>query len=143
MKKLPIASGLILPLSIATLLFNEYCQKRFFPIFQGYPVEVRWSKFNANLSHSFLDDDFCMFFIFPYFHLYVSLSTSPYLIARLWLLKFKYEWLVSHSSKLYSEWLTVLSNYCNMLMKHMMIFSWAFFFCFFYFLPFPILSFIL
>ncbi|PNX79540.1 hypothetical protein L195_g035526 [Trifolium pratense] len=40
LKKLPVASGLTLPLPIVTLLFNEYCQKRFFPIFQAFPAEV-------------------------------------------------------------------------------------------------------
>ncbi|XP_057436035.1 CSC1-like protein HYP1 [Lotus japonicus] len=39
LKKLPLASGLTLPLPIVTLLFNEYCQKRFFPIFRAYPAE--------------------------------------------------------------------------------------------------------
>ncbi|RDY00136.1 CSC1-like protein HYP1, partial [Mucuna pruriens] len=39
LKKLPLASALILPLPILTLLFNEYCQKRFFPIFKAYPAE--------------------------------------------------------------------------------------------------------
>ncbi|KAG4925844.1 CSC1-like protein HYP1 [Glycine soja] len=39
LKKLPIASALTLPLPILTLLFNEYCQKRFFPIFKAYPAE--------------------------------------------------------------------------------------------------------
>ncbi|XP_019420245.1 PREDICTED: CSC1-like protein HYP1 isoform X2 [Lupinus angustifolius] len=39
LKKLPLASASTLPLPILTLLFNEYCQKRFFPIFKGYPVE--------------------------------------------------------------------------------------------------------
>ncbi|WJX75257.1 hypothetical protein P8452_58807 [Trifolium repens] len=39
LKKLPVASGLTLPLPIVTLLFNEYCQKRFFPIFQAFPAE--------------------------------------------------------------------------------------------------------
>ncbi|KAG4926471.1 hypothetical protein JHK85_052957 [Glycine max] len=40
LKKLPLASILILPLPILTLLFNEYCQKRFFPIFKNYSAEV-------------------------------------------------------------------------------------------------------
>ncbi|QCE12610.1 CSC1-like protein HYP1 [Vigna unguiculata] len=39
LKKLPLASALILPLPILTLLFNEYCRKRFFPIFKSYPTE--------------------------------------------------------------------------------------------------------
>lgn len=39
LKKLPLASGLILPLPVLTLLFNEYCRKRFLPIFHAYPAE--------------------------------------------------------------------------------------------------------
>ncbi|KAK7295409.1 hypothetical protein RJT34_18316 [Clitoria ternatea] len=39
LKKLPLGSALTLPLPILTLLFNEYCQKRFFPIFKAYPAE--------------------------------------------------------------------------------------------------------
>lgn len=40
LKKLPLAAGLTLPLPILTLLFNEYCQKRFLPIFKQFPAEV-------------------------------------------------------------------------------------------------------
>lgn len=39
LKKLSLASTLIFPLAILTLLFNEYCRKRFLPIFSGYPAE--------------------------------------------------------------------------------------------------------
>ncbi|KAJ6823718.1 CSC1-like protein HYP1 [Iris pallida] len=39
LKKLPLASGLILPLPVLTLLFNEYCRKRFLPVFVAYPAE--------------------------------------------------------------------------------------------------------
>ncbi|XLT92368.1 hypothetical protein HN873_014043 [Arachis hypogaea] len=39
LKKLPLASGLTLPLPILTFLFNEYCRKRFLPIFEAYPAE--------------------------------------------------------------------------------------------------------
>ncbi|KAE9590340.1 hypothetical protein Lal_00028003 [Lupinus albus] len=39
LKKLPLASALIVPLPLLTLLFNEYCQKRFFPLFKDYPAE--------------------------------------------------------------------------------------------------------
>ena len=41
LKKLPLASSLTVPLPIVTLLFNEYCRKRFLSIFKSYPVEVR------------------------------------------------------------------------------------------------------
>lgn len=40
LKKLPLASSLIVPLPILTLLFNYYCRKRFLPIFKSYSAEV-------------------------------------------------------------------------------------------------------
>lgn len=40
LKKLPLASGLVLPLPVLTLLFNEYCRKRFLPIFNEYSAET-------------------------------------------------------------------------------------------------------
>ncbi|CAI0453912.1 unnamed protein product [Linum tenue] len=40
-QKLPLASTLTVPLPILTLLFNEYCRRRFVPLFQYYPTEVR------------------------------------------------------------------------------------------------------
>lgn len=39
LKKLSLASTLTLPLPLLTLLFNEYCRKRFLPIFVGYSAE--------------------------------------------------------------------------------------------------------
>ncbi|CAL0321733.1 unnamed protein product [Lupinus luteus] len=39
LKKLPLASALTVPLPVLTLLFNEYCQKRFLPLFKDYPAE--------------------------------------------------------------------------------------------------------
>ncbi|XP_078430264.1 hyperosmolality-gated Ca2+ permeable channel 2.3 [Wolffia australiana] len=39
LKKLPTASTLTIPLPVLTLLFNEYCRKRFLPNFQNYPAE--------------------------------------------------------------------------------------------------------
>ncbi|KAI9389780.1 hypothetical protein POPTR_008G091200v4 [Populus trichocarpa] len=40
LKKLSLASTLVLPLPVLTLLFNEYCRKRFLPIFTAYPAEI-------------------------------------------------------------------------------------------------------
>lgn len=40
-KKLSLASTLIFPLPVVTLLFNEYCRKRFLPNFIAYSAEVR------------------------------------------------------------------------------------------------------
>ncbi|KMT17331.1 hypothetical protein BVRB_2g040220 [Beta vulgaris subsp. vulgaris] len=39
LKVLPLASTLIIPLPILTLLFNEYCRKRFLPLFKAFPAE--------------------------------------------------------------------------------------------------------
>ncbi|XP_059670377.1 CSC1-like protein HYP1 isoform X2 [Cornus florida] len=39
LKKLPVASSLIIPLPVLTLLFNDYCRKRYLPIFKEYPAE--------------------------------------------------------------------------------------------------------
>ncbi|CAK8533470.1 unnamed protein product [Lathyrus sativus] len=48
LKKLPLASGLTLPLPILTLLFNEYCRKRFLPIFKQFPAECLIKKDRAD-----------------------------------------------------------------------------------------------
>ncbi|KAG8654164.1 CSC1-like protein At1g69450 isoform X3 [Manihot esculenta] len=40
LKKLPMASTLVFPLPVLTLLFNEYCRKRFLPVFVAYSAEV-------------------------------------------------------------------------------------------------------
>ncbi|KAL4653832.1 hypothetical protein ACB092_01G334500 [Castanea dentata] len=50
LKKLPLASSLIVPLPILTLLFHEYCQKRFLPIFKAYPNECLVKKDKENLN---------------------------------------------------------------------------------------------
>lgn len=39
-KKSPVASGFTIPLIICTLLFNEYCRQRFFPIFKKDVAQV-------------------------------------------------------------------------------------------------------
>ncbi|KAI5598047.1 hypothetical protein POPTR_002G113800v4 [Populus trichocarpa] len=39
-KKSPVASGFTIPLIICTLLFNEYCRQRFFPIFKKNVAQV-------------------------------------------------------------------------------------------------------
>lgn len=38
-KRLPLASSLIIPLPILTLVFHNYCQRRFLPSFKGFPAE--------------------------------------------------------------------------------------------------------
>ncbi|MFS8029010.1 putative calcium-dependent channel, 7TM region phosphate [Helianthus anomalus] len=40
MKKLPYATSATFPLPVITLLFNEYCRKRFLPIFMAYSTET-------------------------------------------------------------------------------------------------------
>ncbi|KAK2375322.1 CSC1 protein HYP1 [Trifolium repens] len=40
LKKLSLASTMTLPLPVLTLLFNEYCRKRFLPVFVGYSAET-------------------------------------------------------------------------------------------------------
>lgn len=48
LKKLPEASALIIPLMIMTLLFNEYCRKRFLPNFIAYSAECLIEKDQAD-----------------------------------------------------------------------------------------------
>ncbi|GKV08766.1 hypothetical protein SLEP1_g20357 [Rubroshorea leprosula] len=50
LKKLPLASSLIIPLPVLTLLFNEYCRKRFLPIFKAYPTECLIKKDREDLN---------------------------------------------------------------------------------------------
>lgn len=44
LKKLSVASTLLFPLPIFTLLFNEYCRKQFLPTFQTYSAETLITK---------------------------------------------------------------------------------------------------
>jgi len=76
LKKLPLASALILPLPILTLLFNEYCRKRFFPIFKAYPTEVWWLTTHSNLFWLFF---FCWLLCLYVVHI-------PRLVVKLWFL---------------------------------------------------------
>ncbi|KAK3026248.1 hypothetical protein RJ639_040533 [Escallonia herrerae] len=39
LKKLPLASGLMVPLPVLTIIFNSYCQRRFLPMFKAYSAE--------------------------------------------------------------------------------------------------------
>lgn len=39
LKQLPLASSLIVPLPVLTLIFNSYCHRRFRPIFKSYAAE--------------------------------------------------------------------------------------------------------
>ncbi|KAL3840515.1 hypothetical protein ACJIZ3_025106 [Penstemon smallii] len=40
LKKSPVASGFTVPLIICTLLFHEYCRKRFHPVFKKTPANI-------------------------------------------------------------------------------------------------------
>ncbi|XP_071731048.1 CSC1-like protein HYP1 [Rutidosis leptorrhynchoides] len=51
LKKLPLASSLTIPLPIITLLFNNYCRKRFLPVFKGYPAECMIKKDRSDLNN--------------------------------------------------------------------------------------------
>ncbi|TVU49427.1 hypothetical protein EJB05_00737 [Eragrostis curvula] len=44
LKKLPLASSLLVPLPVLTLLFNEFCRNRFLPIFEAYSSESLMKK---------------------------------------------------------------------------------------------------
>ena len=56
LKKLPLASSLLLPLPVLTLLFNEFCRNRFVPIFEAYTTEVTVPICLQRLtSHAFVD----------------------------------------------------------------------------------------
>ncbi|XP_062151151.1 CSC1-like protein HYP1 isoform X1 [Alnus glutinosa] len=50
LKKVPLASSLIVPLPVLTLLFNDYCEKRFLPIFKAYPTECLVKKDREDLN---------------------------------------------------------------------------------------------
>ncbi|CAL5388206.1 unnamed protein product [Camellia sinensis] len=43
LKKIPLASTFCVSLPVLTLIFNDYCRKRFLPIFQAYSVEKLYS----------------------------------------------------------------------------------------------------
>ncbi|XP_072951862.1 CSC1-like protein HYP1 [Typha angustifolia] len=58
LKKLPLASSLILPLPVFTLLFNEYCRKRFLPIFQAYSAETLIKKDRADQNDPAISEFF-------------------------------------------------------------------------------------
>ncbi|RVW30479.1 CSC1-like protein HYP1 [Vitis vinifera] len=49
LKKLPLASSLTIPLPVLTLLFNEFCRKRFLPIFRDYSAELAAPHFHSPL----------------------------------------------------------------------------------------------
>ncbi|XP_042498056.1 CSC1-like protein HYP1 isoform X3 [Macadamia integrifolia] len=56
LKKLPIASSLCIPLPVLTLLFNEYCRKRFLPIFTAYPAECLIKKGREDHNNAAMTD---------------------------------------------------------------------------------------
>lgn len=51
LKKLPYATTVTLPLPVLTLLFNEYCRKRFLPIFMAYSTETLLKKDREDQHH--------------------------------------------------------------------------------------------
>ncbi|KAL8142314.1 hypothetical protein V2J09_015346 [Rumex salicifolius] len=56
LKKLPVASTLIFPLPVLTLLFNEYCRKRFLPNFTGYAAESLIKKDREDSNDPAMDE---------------------------------------------------------------------------------------
>ncbi|KAH9626169.1 hypothetical protein KSS87_017693 [Heliosperma pusillum] len=58
LKKLPAASTLILPLPLFTLLFNEYCRKRFLPNFVAYSAETLINKDTEDANDPGMPDFF-------------------------------------------------------------------------------------
>ncbi|XP_042465397.1 CSC1-like protein HYP1 [Zingiber officinale] len=59
-KKLPVAAILIVPLPVLTLLFNDYCRKRFLPVFRKFSAETLIKRDREDLSEpamgEFLDE---------------------------------------------------------------------------------------
>ncbi|KAH9304770.1 hypothetical protein KI387_009174, partial [Taxus chinensis] len=55
-KKFPIASGLMIPLVVFTLLFNEYCRQRFSHIFKNYSAEILINKDREDDQSGLLDN---------------------------------------------------------------------------------------
>ncbi|KAJ9705628.1 hypothetical protein PVL29_003613 [Vitis rotundifolia] len=58
LKKLSIASYLIFPLPVLTLLFNEYCRKRFLPIFIAYSAESLIKRDRKDQNEPSMDEFF-------------------------------------------------------------------------------------
>ncbi|XP_050277280.1 CSC1-like protein At1g69450 isoform X2 [Quercus robur] len=58
LKKVSLASTLIFPLPILTLLFNEYCRKRFRPIFIAYSAESLIKKDREDQNDATMDEFF-------------------------------------------------------------------------------------
>nr|XP_027095339.1 CSC1-like protein HYP1 isoform X2 [Coffea arabica] len=50
LKKLPLASSLVFPLPVITLIFNAYCRKRFLPIFVAYSAETLIKKDREDIN---------------------------------------------------------------------------------------------
>lgn len=57
-KKLSLASTLIFPLPVLTLLFNEYCRKRFLPIFIAYSAESLIKRDRQDQNEPSMDEFF-------------------------------------------------------------------------------------
>ncbi|XP_052195488.1 CSC1-like protein HYP1 [Diospyros lotus] len=56
LKELPLASTLSIPLPVLTLLFHDYCLRRFLPIFEAYPAECLIKKDRADQSDPTIAD---------------------------------------------------------------------------------------
>ncbi|KAF7828020.1 CSC1-like protein [Senna tora] len=58
LKKVSLASTLMFPLPVITLLFNEYCRKRFLPIFVSYSAESLIKKDREDQNGNTMDEFF-------------------------------------------------------------------------------------
>ncbi|KAI4389043.1 hypothetical protein MLD38_001307 [Melastoma candidum] len=58
LKGLPIASGLLIPLPVLTLLFSLYCHKRFLALFRAYPAECLIKKDRADVNDPSINEFF-------------------------------------------------------------------------------------
>lgn len=64
LKEVPLAASLTIPLPILTLLFNEYCQNRFLPMFKAYPMEVFGTQIIVMYLFMFLVRSFIVLAVF-------------------------------------------------------------------------------
>jgi len=53
LKRSTVSAGFIIPLLIVTILFHQYCRKRFLPVFRSYSAQVNLP-FSLLLSFSFI-----------------------------------------------------------------------------------------
>ncbi|KAL1824486.1 hypothetical protein ACET3Z_011264 [Daucus carota] len=55
LKKMPLASGFMIPLPVMTILFNNYCRRRFLPMFSSYAAECLIKKDKNDQNNPTMD----------------------------------------------------------------------------------------